>query len=97
MTPPPPATPGTSPFLQTQGLGIASIGLFSGGRGKGKSKITSRLISYLNLTLSYTGNLGTRLLLVLLVKHANSRLTDGTKGEIGKKSCVVLLKSVDMA
>ena len=40
--------------------------------------------------------MGARLLLVLLVKHVNSRLTpDGTKGEMGK-NCVVSFKSVDM-
>ena len=44
-------------------------------------------------------DLGTRLLLVFLVKHVNSSLTPNkTKGEIGEKSFVVLLKSfIDMA
>ena len=88
---PPQATPGTSPLLQARGWGIAPGGFVPWGWGKGKSKMCSRLISYPDLTLSYVGDLGTRLLLIVRVKYVNSRLTPvGTKGEIGEKSWVVI-------
>ena len=97
-TPSPGTKPGTRPFLHSRGWGIAPRGLVPEVRGKGKYKTSSRSISYPDLTLPYTGDLGTRLLLVLRVKLVNFRLTTkGTKGEIGEKSCVVLLRSVDMA
>ena len=88
------ATPGTSQLLHSRAWmwGIALSGFVHGGSGKGKSKMPSRLISHLYLTLSYAGYLDTRLLLVLLVKYVME--PEGTKGEIGGKSCVVWPKMV---
>ena len=42
LPPLPPATTGTSPLFQARGWGIAPTGLVPGGRGNGKSKISSR-------------------------------------------------------
>ena len=73
LPPPLQATLGASPLLLARGWGIATSGLAPGEGGRAKPKY--RLISYPILTLSYMGDLGTRLLLILLVKHVNSQLT----------------------